>query len=208
MQPAILRKKILAQRDALSRAEIRKRSTSAIQRLEKLDTFRQSHCPLFFISFRSEIDTHELIKARLAASLPVLVPKSIIPDRRLEIFRIHHWESDIESGAYGILEPRPDMAEKIVNPDIIDTVLVPGSVFDRHCGRYGYGGGFYDRFLQRETPDAVRIGLAFNFQVMEHIPLKPHDQRMDIIVTDSEIITCGQKAEIRQTSQNLLNPRA
>ncbi len=196
MEPDLLRKKILAERDALPRAEIRERSNRAVKRLESLPAFRNSLFPLFFISFRSEINTHQLIKARLTLGLPVLVPRSIISERRLEIFKIRQWDSDLEPGAYGILEPREGRAERISNPAIIDTVLVPGSVFDRQCGRYGYGGGFYDRFLERDAPGAVRIGLAFHFQVMDHIPLKPHDQRLDMIVTDRETIACSHRMNI------------
>ena len=73
-------------------------------------------------------------------------------------------------------------------------VVVPGSVFDRRCGRYGYGGGYFDRFLSIEAPQALRIGLAFSLQVLPEIPLKTHDQRMDIIVTENEILRCNRQA--------------
>jgi 5-formyltetrahydrofolate cyclo-ligase len=72
-------------------------------------------------------------------------------------------------------------------------VVVPGSVFDRRCGRYGYGGGYYDRFLSIEAPQALRIGLAFSLQVVPGIPLKTHDQKMDIIVMENEMLRCNRK---------------
>lgn len=131
-----------------------------------------------------------MIKARLSAGKTVLVPRSMVKERGLEIFSIRDWERDIAPGAYGILEPLPDKAEKFPDPALIDSVLVPGSVFDRKCGRYGYGGGFYDRFLLQEAVNAHRIGLSFHFQVMQEITLAPHDQRLDMIVTDMELITC------------------
>ncbi len=191
MEPALLRKSILSHRDALSKDEIRERSLHAIQRLLNTPWFASSTYPLFFISFRSEIYTHDLIKDRLTEGLIVLVPKSIVTEHRLEIYRIQDWEQDLVTGAYGILEPRTETTERIQDPAVIDSVLVPGSVFDRRCGRYGYGGGFYDRFLSGEALNAVRIGLAFHFQIMDHIPLAPHDQRLDIIVTDQETVLCS-----------------
>lgn len=196
MDSGQLRKAILAQRDSLSAAEVRHYSAKIIQKLETSVTFQNTRLPLFFISFRSEVHTHDIIKNRLDAGLPVLVPRSIIRKRRLEIFRIRHWDRDLAEGAYGILEPLPDRAERINDPSCIDAVLVPGSVFDRKCGRYGYGGGFYDRFLQNDAPNAVRIGLAFHFQLMDEIPLQPHDQRLDIILTDHETVTCSRKADL------------
>ncbi len=198
MEPDQLRKKILALREALSERDNRERSLNATQRLQNLSAFRNSRYPLLFISFRSEIHTHQLIKSRLEAGLPVLIPRSIVSEHRLEIFRIRDWKHDLAKGAYGILEPVPERTEKIHDPGLIDTVLVPGSVFDRHCGRYGYGGGFYDRFLEKDAPDALRIGLAFHFQLLEHIPLEPHDQRLDMIVTDREIVTCRRGSGAKQ----------
>jgi 5-formyltetrahydrofolate cyclo-ligase len=67
---------------------------------------------------------------------------------------------------------------------------VPGSVFDTHCNRFGYGGGFYDRFLSMHAPQAIRIALAFDFQVQRKIDPKPHDEPMDIIVTEKRTIRC------------------
>ncbi len=191
MDASTLRQKVLAERDALPEEVLIRLSRQAEKNLNSVAAYHRSQFPLFFISFRSEISTHALIKQRLAAGLPVLVPKSIISKRRLEIYRIYDWERDLETGAYGIPEPLPGIAEKIQDPSVIDLVLVPGSVFDQKCGRYGYGGGFYDRFLAEHAINAVRTGMAFHFQIMEHIPLAPHDERMDIIVTDREILNCG-----------------
>ncbi len=167
-----------------------RRSSKASEHLEALSALHASQYPLFFISFRSEIDTRTLIRRRLDEKLPVLVPRTLIKDRKLEIYRIRDWSQDLKTGAYGILEPNPEFAHILSDPAVIDLVLVPGSVFDRKCGRYGYGGGFYDRFLANEAKNALRVGYAFSFQVKEEIPLLPHDERLDMIVTDEGVISC------------------
>ncbi len=76
---------------------------------------------------------------------------------------------------------------RAVAPQEIETILLPGSVFDERGGRFGYGGGYYDRFLAK-VPKARRIGLAFDLQVVAEAPLQEHDELLDLVVTESRII--------------------
>ena len=93
------------------------------------------------------------------------------------IFR--HWQDDTKliRGAYGTYHPPADAIECV--PDII---LLPVLAFDKHGGRLGRGGGFYDRACA--TQSAYRIGLSFAAQEQAHIPMQPHDVRLDGIVTE------------------------
>jgi len=103
--------------------------------------------------------------------------------------------NQLRPGAFSIQEPDPALCLKI-EPDQIDVVIVPGSVFDKRGARFGYGGGFYDRFLANDAPQAIRIALAFSFQVLDNnIPVKSHDQFMDYIITEKEIIFCNGQRE-------------
>ena len=95
--------------------------------------------------------------------------------------------ADLVLAVYGIREPRPDAPR--VEPEDIDAVLVPGVAFDRSGRRLGYGGGFYDRFLVRLPVEAVRIGVAFDEQVVEELPSQPHDQSVDLVVTPTEMVS-------------------
>ncbi len=143
---------------------------------------------MFYASFRSEVETLSLIRDRLAESLPVFLPVTLSQERRLSVYSIQSVK-DLSPGAYGILEPLKSRAVP-AHASMLDLVVVPGSVFDRRGGRYGYGGGFYDRFLACDSPGALRVALAFSFQVLDNIPLERHDQLMDYIVTEKEIIPC------------------
>lgn len=89
-------------------------------------------------------------------------------------------------GERGLLEPDPDRAEPI--GEEIDLVLVPGLAFDRNGGRIGYGAGFYDRFLAG-TP-AVKVALAYSLQLIDAVPVEPHDVPVDRILTEEESIVC------------------
>ena len=78
------------------------------------------------------------------------------------------------------------------DPGSVDVVVVPGVAFTRDGDRLGQGGGWYDRFLCRLGPGAVSIGVCFVEQVVDELPLEPHDVRVDRVVTDS--VTHGQGA--------------
>ena len=66
----------------------------------------------------------------------------------------------------------------------IDLVLVPGIAFTRNGGRMGRGFGFFDRFLAHRAPSAIKIGIAFRFQIVESLPIESHDVELDLVVTD------------------------
>ncbi len=186
-----IRKKILHKRDQLSQDEITELSLKIQERLRSVEEYDSAKVVLFFHSFKSEVDTLPEIKRRLSMGLPTALPCTKIKERRLECYLIRS-VGDLIQGSFSIMEPDPEKCQRI-DPGIIDAVIVPGSVFDRRCGRFGYGGGFYDRFLLSDASQAVRIALAFSFQVMDNeIPVKSHDQFMDLIVTEKETIRCGE----------------
>lgn len=95
---------------------------------------------------------------------------------------------DISLGRYNILEP---VNPKWIKAQKIDLVFAPGLAFDRQGGRLGHGGGYYDDLLSRESlRSACKVGLAFEFQMYDHLPLRTEDVRMDIVITESEIYRC------------------
>jgi 5-formyltetrahydrofolate cyclo-ligase len=193
--PSFYRSQILAKRDRLSSFNLSYLSEIITCRLRGLEEYKSSRMPLIYVSFRSEVETHQLIKERLNSGLEVVIPKTDVKNRQLETYLLEDWGKDLRPGAYGILEPDADAAS-LIRPSQIDLAVVPGSVFDRQCGRYGYRGGYFDRFLSIKAPQAIRIGLAFSLQLLPEIPLKTHDQRMDIIVTESEILRCNHRANL------------
>lgn len=90
---------------------------------------------------------------------------------------------DMEKGAYGILEPK---TVRKADENNIDVILVPGLAFDRNGGRMGFGKGYYDRLL--ESSKAVKIGLCYDFQILEKIPTESHDVPMNFVITEKEIL--------------------
>jgi 5-formyltetrahydrofolate cyclo-ligase len=190
-----LRTRILAARDAQTPEEIIEKSRAINENLRSLDQLRRSHTIFAYVSFRSEVDTTGLIDELLAAGKKVAVPVTRVKDKRLDVISITSREKDLVPGYCRIPEPRRELLQTaMVAEEEIEIILLPGSVFDLRGGRFGYGGGYYDRFLEH-NPQALRIGLAFDLQVVEQAPLAAHDQLLDLVITESRIIV-GSRSEL------------
>jgi len=197
MEPAMheirkaLRQRSLATRDRLSPEERGQKSRVITERLLALPEFAAAGSVFIFVSFRSEVETMPLIRQCLAMGKQVSVPLTLAGEHRLLAFAIRDPEQDLAPGYCGIPEPRPGLPP--VAPSAIEAAVVPGSVFSPDGGRLGYGGGYYDRFLQNEAPQALRVGLAFELQLVEALPLAEHDQPMDCLITETRLIHAGRK---------------
>lgn len=179
------RSRILSLRDTLTLEERAAASTAVTRRLAALPEWKQARTVMAYVSFRSEIDTRAIIELAWSDGKQVVVPRCHPKDRRLEVHRIKAW-TDLQSSNYGILEP-PDRLDTMVDPQEIDLILIPGSVFDQAGNRRGYGAGYYDRFLLRCRVNAVRVALAYDFQIVQKLQPKPHDQTVDYLLTDSNL---------------------
>ena len=196
-----LRKQILGARDLLSAGERHEKSCAAMQNFLNLPEMKHWSTLFIYVNFRSELETVELIQRCLSQGKRVAVPlveastKSMIP------LLIQDPEKDFVPGYYGIPEPDPQKSLRVAAREI-DAAVIPGSVFDIHGGRLGYGGGYYDRFLLNDAPQAKRIGLTFEMQVVEHVPVQPHDQPLDILVTEKRIVNIDGFEKSRSTASH------
>jgi 5-formyltetrahydrofolate cyclo-ligase len=95
-------------------------------------------------------------------------------------------EVELEPGPFGLAQPKSHALR--APHEAIDAVIVPGVAFDVRGTRLGYGGGYYDRLLPLCRPDCIRIGIAFDEQLLEHIPAEHHDACVDVVVTPQRTI--------------------
>ncbi len=187
-----IRKYILSRRDSIHE-EIRKDKDREIkERLLVLSEFKASHKILLYASFRSEVDTFDLLKYCIAHGKAVVLPRVDKQDGELKLYEIKDTE-ELVKGYFGI--PEPDVSEdRRMNVEHMDLILVPGVAFDEKCNRLGYGKGFYDKLLSRVKGQGSKvkglIALAYEEQIVESIPSESHDIRMDKIITDKRIIEC------------------
>ncbi|SEG70132.1 5-formyltetrahydrofolate cyclo-ligase [Paenibacillus sp. UNC499MF] len=152
---------------------------------------------LAYVPFRTECRIHETVEACWEAGIRVYAPRSLHVTRELLFHEIRRWE-DLQEGMHGIMEPDP-LSPALEDPLAASAVLVPGLAFDTACGRLGYGGGYYDRFLQKLLTTAREEGraapffaaAAFDVQLVEHLPVEPHDIRLDVLITESAAYNPG-----------------
>ena len=185
---AQLRKDILTARGRLTADELRKKSSSIQSRLLNLEEIITSNTIFVYVSFRSEVETLNLIQSFLNLGKIVTVPITRVKEKRLDAIQITDPETDLVHGYCDIPEPEEALClRQKVDPAVIDVILLPGSVFDERGGRFGYGGGYYDRFVSA-IPGALRVGLAFDLQIVEKAPIQDHDEILDLVITETRII--------------------
>ena len=187
----MLRKRILAVRDALPPERIRELSDRICELALQLQAIRDSAVLMAFLSFGSEVSTDAIIQWAWRQGKGIYVPLCRPGERRIDPYRIESF-GDVEPGHFGIREPKPHRQTPQAIGDI-DAILVPAVAFDRRGYRVGYGGGYYDRFLPELDPRAVRVGLAFSCQLVDAVPAGTHDIPVDFIVTEEAVIVIGKK---------------
>lgn len=187
MERKNLRKRVLQARDLIPEQERNRKSTEITERVLNLKDFQSSRSVFIYVGFRSEVSTTGLIRRAITMGKKVSVPLSVIEGHLLIPYQITDPEKELQPGYCSIPEPDPNSANPI-DPAEIDLIVLPGSVFDPRGGRLGYGGGYYDRFISRQASLAVRVGIAFEEQVVTSVPVEKHDQPVDILVTEKRVV--------------------
>ncbi|MCX8131758.1 MAG: 5-formyltetrahydrofolate cyclo-ligase [Clostridia bacterium] len=185
-----IRKTVLEKRLRLTADEVKEKSLLITSRLTQLGCYSSSRLLMCYLDFKNEVMTDAFINLCFRDNKKVAVPfmeKSDSGRSFLVASRIKDMNKDLESGTYGILEPRKDKI-RIVDPKDIDLVIVPGVAFDICRNRIGYGAGYYDRFLPVLRSDCLKIGVAFETQIVEKIETACDDIPMDMIITEKRSI--------------------
>jgi 5-formyltetrahydrofolate cyclo-ligase len=140
-----------------------------------------------FIPYKSEITVMPLLNRLRRAGWQTALPVVIEAGAPL-VFRLWQPGEPLVPGVWDIPIPPEGVAE--VEPDVL---LVPGLSYDREGFRLGYGGGFYDRTLEklRKRKPVVAIGIAYQAQMVDQVPRGEHDVPLDFIMTDEETFQCG-----------------
>lgn len=179
----------LARRDAIPADEKAVSDELIARNFNELAEYRDAVLILFYVSFRSEAATPELVRRALADGKRVAVPKVFRAERMLRFYSIDS-PDELRPGYMGIPEPEVDSTREI-DPADAGMIVMPGAAFDRSGSRIGYGGGYYDKMIASlGRPKPVLVALAHDVQIVDAVPAEPHDQRVDMVVTGSEIIRC------------------
>lgn len=177
MEKNELRKIIRAEKKAVSLEEKLRRSEPIMRKVELLEQFQKADTILLYWSMDDEVQTHAFVE-RWYKSKTILLPCVDGDDLRL---RQYTGPDCMQAGEqFGIGEPT---GEEFTSLDSIEMIMVPGVAFDRKNNRMGRGRGFYDRML-KSTPNAYKVGVAFNFQLFDQIPVEPFDVAMNQVIVE------------------------
>ena len=183
-----IRKQVLAMRDNLSQEERERGAVLLTERICGHQWFYRSDIILAFVSYKSEIDTTQIIEEALRLGKQVYVPRVEHADSEqaccgetqseLVFYRIKSM-TELTTGYKGIPEPAAIENERyLYDPEKAEQtlMLMPGAVFDKMRNRIGYGKGFYDRFLaDKENLQLRTIGVGFACQLVEKLPSEVWD---------------------------------
>ena len=174
---------MLERRDSTS-GDLLKIAAKKIQvRLEKIDAYRGAKMIGLYYSIGSEIPTRDIIQEVLSTGRKVCLPRVL--RQELEFREISDFSS-LEMGSFDIMEPK----ERCPLVDSLDVILVPSVGISLTGSRLGYGQGFYDRFLGKNS--TVTISPVLEKQLIRNIPQSESDQAIDWIVTEDRIYKASQ----------------
>ncbi|MDF2503649.1 5-formyltetrahydrofolate cyclo-ligase [Clostridium sp.] len=168
---------ITKKRNELSLTEKSEKDNAIYEAIINSELFIKAKMIFIYISFGNEVDTHKIIEKALSLGKEVCVPKVISRLKGMRALKINSL-NNLKVSDYGVLEPE-DNSEEVFAKDM-NLAIIPGLVFDLKGGRIGYGGGFYDRFFSNTNIDITKIALAYQFQILEELPLE--DQVLIIVV--------------------------
>ncbi len=188
MNKTILRNKILEKKSLLSKKEIKEKSEIITKTLLDSDFYKEAKRIMTFVSMEKEVDTHPLIQEIISHNKSIVVPITLNKTKELllsELFSL----SELEVRDFNIEVPKPEFT-RLIEPKSVDLILVPGLAFAKDGHRVGYGGGYYDRFLEKIDKSVPKIGLAFDLQIVDNVPVEPFDIGVDFIISEKRIISC------------------
>lgn len=165
----------------MSSGELVKFTSDIIQILKKNPKFVQARNIVGFAPIHNEPDLLNLYHDLEMEDKNLLFLR--MDGTEMNVHKVTHPSELTYNGFIAVPEPPAD--SEIIPPEKIDLILVPGLAFDRHGHRLGFGRGYYDRFLKKMT-DAAKIGIGFDFQVIDKLPREEHDEILDELITQSK----------------------
>lgn len=175
MDKMLLRKMIREKKRALSPEQIAAASLRLEEQFIKTKQYAEAETVYGYLPYNQEVRTEGILRKALADGKQVAVPK--VYGDEMRFIYIHDFEN-LEKSNMGIPEP---IADAPVANDATALVLMPGLAFDLQGHRVGYGGGFYDKYLEKE-PKHPKVALCFDFQLLPQLDTDEHDIPVDLVL--------------------------
>lgn len=187
-----------------SNEQLATQSKSICSNVMSMPAFQQAGTVVAYLSCPKlrEVDTEPVIQDLLSRQVRVYVPVVNDSDSNMQMLHIDSLADVAEVPPFGIREPVPLYSDGSVRAELLqdgqmpDLVLIPGLGFDRSGKRLGRGGGYYDKFLDGLSAEAeaknakkpLHVGLSFDQQLIDDVPVHDHDHEIDVIVTPNQVI--------------------
>ncbi len=184
MEKKTVRKRLLTWRKQLGLLSCACLSQQAQQQLIASSPFARANSLALYSPIHNEVATEQVFAAARESGKRVYYPK--VAGGELEFIEVSKL-SGLVSGAFGVAEPESGEKTTVAR---VDLIVVPGVAFDLRGYRLGYGRGFYDRQLVRKPAGTIAVGLCFEMQLCDLLPIEAHDQRVDYIATETKFIPC------------------
>lgn len=187
MNKAEQRKFCLAQRKQLSDQQRGEENLLIGRQVLQSKAYQKAQQLFCYVATPYEVATDEILIDALKQGKKVCVPYITDASQGTMVAARLTDMSQLVAGRFGIRSLAGDSLE-VVEPEALDLILAPGVAFDRHCNRIGMGGGYYDRFLVRAMGSkCCCIGLAFTCQLLSELQTADFDQKVDMVITPSDI---------------------
>ena len=177
-----IRAEVKKRRREADEETLHEKSLQILERFRQLSAYKDASLLLAYVDAKREVETRLLMRCAWDDGKTVAAPR-VDGDGIMHFYYLRSLK-DLEPGAFGIMEPRADC--RICEPEE-GLLLMPGVAFDEQGHRVGYGGGYYDRYLEKH-PHLIHIALAFEFQIFPEVPSEKHDICPDLIVTENRIL--------------------
>lgn len=171
----------------LSPEQVREGSRQVVRHLFTCPEYQRAKTVMAFLSLPGEVDTADILADCWQGGKRVVVPRIDSDQKTMVAVEIRDL-AGLAVNWYGIREP---VGGPPIPPTEIDLVLVPGLGFDLEGNRLGRGGGYFDRFLSRLQTRAVKCGLGWEKQIVECVPVRPWDVKVDMLVTETGVRRLG-----------------
>ncbi len=192
-QKAALRQSVRNALKKLSPADRLAGSIQACTRLQQVPVWREASWVLLYSPLPDELDILPLMQNALQAGKNVALPRFDPAQNRYLACHVLNFDDDLRTGHYGIREPREHCP--VVPLNRLDFVLVPGVAFAMDGRRLGRGEGVYDRLLTAVC--GSKCGAAFDEQIVDGLPVEPHDIPMDCILTPTRWRSAEPRAVLK-----------
>ena len=191
-----VRKKAVETRDSIDQESRQQKSEEIAKKILEADWFKEADIVLSYHAFRSEVEVDALNRAVLTQGKKLYLPKTYVKEKQIRFFEITDL-SKLKRGYQKIWEPtgeEPEFSFETVKEEQKKVLMImPGTAYDARGYRMGYGGGYYDRYLNAHEAewkmiDFMTVFAAFSEQKMILIPGERCDVKPDVIVTEKEIM--------------------